>query len=99
MRSRLLTPFAAPPPRPSRQGGDIVNGDGTGSYTIWDGKGGRFADENLAVGKHDKPGTLSMANAGPNTNGARGGWAREARRLRGLGQRRVWFASTSLGPG
>jgi cyclophilin family peptidyl-prolyl cis-trans isomerase len=51
------------------QGGDIINGDGTGSFTVWDGKGGKFADENLQALKHDK-GTVSMANSGPNTNGA-----------------------------
>jgi cyclophilin family peptidyl-prolyl cis-trans isomerase len=50
------------------QGGDIINGDGTGSFTVWDGEGGKFADENLNAAKHDK-GTLSMANSGPNTNG------------------------------
>lgn len=50
------------------QGGDIINGDGTGSYTIWDGPGGKFADENLKAVKHDK-GVISMANSGPNTNG------------------------------
>jgi hypothetical protein len=50
------------------QGGDIINGDGTGSFTVWDGKGGKFADENLLAVKHSK-GTLSMANSGPNTNG------------------------------
>ena len=54
------------------QGGDVVNGDGTGSYTIWDGVGGKFADEALNVPglKHDKPGMLSMANSGPDTNGS-----------------------------
>jgi hypothetical protein len=51
------------------QGGDIINGDGTGSFTVWDGKGGKFADENLEAATHDR-GVLSMANSGPNTNGA-----------------------------
>jgi cyclophilin family peptidyl-prolyl cis-trans isomerase len=50
------------------QGGDIINGDGTGSYTVWDGKGGKFADENLNAAKLE-PGVLAMANSGPNTNG------------------------------
>jgi len=50
------------------QGGDIVNGDGTGSFTVWDGKGGKFADENLEAASHLK-GVISMANSGPNTNG------------------------------
>ncbi len=46
-----------------------MNNDGTGSFTVWDGPSGRFRDENLAAASHVK-GTLSMANYGPNTNGA-----------------------------
>ncbi|CAK7566242.1 MAG: phosphatidylinositol transfer protein csr1 [Sporothrix epigloea] len=63
------TPFHRIIPNFMLQGGDYTRQNGTGGYSIYGDASYKMPDENFKLA-HDRPGLLSMANSGPNTNGS-----------------------------
>jgi peptidyl-prolyl isomerase G (cyclophilin G) len=75
------------------QSGDFTRGNGTGGESIY---GKTFPDENF-LARHDRRGLLSMANAGPNTNGSQFFFTFKA--LQHLDGRHVVFGRVRQGQG